>query len=447
MTHEPAVEFALGLSYNDIPEDVRSVARRCLLDLTGVAIAGSRTPLSKIVRDHAASHFGASNLSASLFLDGRQVSPVGAALAGGMTIDSIDAHDGHRLTKGHAGCGVLPALIALSEAHGIDEESEFVAMLVIGYELATRAGIALHETVPDYHTSGAWVALACAALGARAMRMDEHHCREAMGIAEYHGPRSQMMRAIDHPTMVKDGSGWGSMAGLSAAYLAADGFTGAPALTVEDGDVAHLWSDLGERWRIREQYFKAYPVCRWAQPPVEAVLQLLRDHTVDIGQIDHLEVSSFHEAIRLATPRPTTTEEAQYSLPWAIAAAAVRGKIGVEEITESAFIDPEIVRLAGSVVMTEEEGFNRLFPERRFARVTMVLSDGSRIISSDTEAMGDPEAPMTDAQLIPKFRSLSEPVVGEGRAAELIDLIQTVGTGQRTQDYVRMMTAPIEAPR
>ena len=54
-----------------------------------------------------------------------------------------------------------------------------------------------------------------------------------MGIAEYHGPRSQMMRCMDHPTMVKDGSGWGAMCGVSAARMAKAGFTGAPALTLQ----------------------------------------------------------------------------------------------------------------------------------------------------------------------------------------------------------------------
>jgi len=61
-----------------------------------------------------------------------------------------------------------------------------------------------------------------------------------------------MMRCIDHPTMVKDGSGWGAFAGVSAAYLAADGFTGAPAITIEAGGAAEPWSDLGRRWRILE---------------------------------------------------------------------------------------------------------------------------------------------------------------------------------------------------
>ena len=180
-----------------------------------------------------------------MLFDGRIVSPAGAALAGGMTIDALDGHDGHKLTKGHVGCGVFPAVLALAEAEEQLSGEEFLTTLVIGYEIGTRAGIALHRTACDYHTSGAWVAVACAALGARMLGLDRARTRDAIGIAEYHGPRSQMMRCIDHPTMLKDGSGWGAMAGVSAAYLAADGFTGAPAITIEGDDVADLWGDLG----------------------------------------------------------------------------------------------------------------------------------------------------------------------------------------------------------
>ncbi|NNC80332.1 MAG: MmgE/PrpD family protein, partial [Acidimicrobiales bacterium] len=216
----------------DMPEDVVAFGQRCLLDLLGVAAAGRTTELSSIIHDHAAKHFGAGTGPAvPMLFDGREVSPAGAALASGMTIDSIDAHDGNNLTKGHTGCHQVAAILAFTQAEQKDDAGEFLANLIVGYEIATRAGIALHQTACDYHTSGAWGAVGAAALGARVLGLDHASTFEAMGIAEYHGPRSQMMRVIDHPTMLKDGSGWGAMAGVSAAYLAADGFTGAPAVT------------------------------------------------------------------------------------------------------------------------------------------------------------------------------------------------------------------------
>lgn len=415
--------FIHDLSFDDLPEDVQHHARRCLLDLTGVAIAGSTTDLSLIIRNHAADHFAEGSTSASLWLDGRCVSPVGAALANGMTIDSVDAHDGHRITKGHAGCGALPTAVALAEAHGIDDGGELLTMLVLGYEIGTRAGIALHSTVADHHTSGAWIALACAAIGVRAFGSNESVTREALGVAEYHGPRSQMMRAIDHPTMVKDGSGWGAMAGLSAAYLAAGGFTGAPALTVEAPEVGSLWSDLGSRWHILEQYFKPYPVCRWGQPAVTAALAVMAEHSLHSGQVVSMEIATFHEARRLATALPTTTEEAQYSLPWPLAAAVARGTVGVAEVSADALQDDEIRRLAAATTVVESAEFNDAFPANRFAQVTLRLTDGRSITSTPTEPTGESENPLTDDEIAEKFHRFADPVIGDTRAETLRTLV------------------------
>ncbi len=440
------VDFVLGLDYSDIPDQTIHFARRCLLDLIGVAAAGSATPLSIAVRNHAAEHLAAHSKKVNMLFDSRPVSALGAALAGGMTIDSMDAHDGHKLTKGHVGCGVFPGLLAFTQAEARFDDREFLTALVIGYELGARAGISLHATVDDYHTSGAWVCIAVAALGARALQLSPQQTREAMGIAEYHGPRSQMMRVIDAPTMLKDGSGWGAMAGVSAAYLAADGFTGAPAITVEDPRVAAVWSDLGRRWRINEQYFKPYPACRWAQPPVEAALTLCRAHAISSVDIDHIEVASFHEARRLCTPLPENTEQAQYSLPFATAAAIVHGDLGPEQVSEQALQHPEIRRLSESLVITEEDQFNHEFPARRMARVVLVSKDGQRYQSKVTEARGDPEEPLDDNEIRNKYHHLADLPLGIRRANKIETLVQQLGSGEGMNALIRNITADIVTP-
>src|SRR5215470_2395180 len=275
-------EFVRHVVFRDLPADVVEQAKRCLLDLIGVAAAGSRTRASAIADAYAATQMCGADRDARILFDGRRASLAGAAFAGASTIDSIDAHDGHPLTKGHAGAAILPALLAVIDGAKSGEPAaavdgrELLTSLVIGYEIATRAGIALHATVPDYHCSGAWNALGCASVAGRLLALDAARIREALGVAEYFAPRGQMLRTCDSPTMVKDGTGWGAHIGISAALLARDGFTGAPAATVEREDAHGLWTDLGTRWRIREQYFKAYPVCRWAQPAVEAALALQR---------------------------------------------------------------------------------------------------------------------------------------------------------------------------
>lgn len=433
--------FLHDLRADDLDAPVLDMARRCVLDLVAVAAAGTTTPLSTMIRDHACEHFAAGGTSAPLLFDGRPVSPAGAALAGGMTIDAIDAHDGHKLTKGHAGCGLFPSVLAVAQATGLQDGREFLARIVIGYEVAIRAGIALHATVADYHTSGAWVALACAGLGARALGLDEAATRHALGIAEYHGPRSQMMRAIDHPTMLKDGSGWGAMAGTSASYLARNGFTGAPAITAEAPDVAEHWADLGTRWMITEQYFKPHPVCRWAQPAVAAATALKRHHDLSVGEIETITVETFHEATRLAVREPADTEQAQYSLPFPVAAALLRGQLTPAEIDGASLADPQILALSNRVELREAEDCNDAFPAERLARVTISMRDGRHFASPTTRADGDPEAPFDDATMRAKFHAYADPVLGVERAEAIEAALDGLAKGGDVRDLFALLSA------
>ncbi|MDX2499311.1 MAG: MmgE/PrpD family protein [Deltaproteobacteria bacterium] len=417
------IEFIHDVKWRNFPESVRRQARRCLLDTLGAAIGGSRTKLSRIIRDFAASAFGGHD--AYLWFDGREVSPPGAALANGMTIDSLDIHDGHPLAKGHAGAAIVPATLATIPLNNTVQitGAELLTTMVVGYEVALRAAIALHATACDYHTSGAWNALGCAAVAARRLGLTSQKTRHALGTAEYHGPRSQMMRCIDHPTMVKDGSGWGAMAGVSAAYLARDDFTGAPALTIEDEQAKTYWDGLGQDWLISGQYFKPHAVCRWAQPAIEAALTLKQTHRLSPDEINRIEIHTFHEAVRLTVRHPQSTEEAQYSLPFPLAAALVHGRLGAAELDETALADETILQLSDRIELIEDDQFSSRFPARRFARVIVETTMGERYDSGEVEARWDPGTPPSDQALSDKFRWLAKDVMPGDRASELENLL------------------------
>ncbi|MDQ2963807.1 MAG: MmgE/PrpD family protein [Pseudomonadota bacterium] len=424
--------FARNLAFADLPAAVVSQAQRCLLDLIGVAAAGARTPAAAIASAYASTQLCGRDRDARILFDGRRAGLAGAAFAGASTIDAIDAHDGHPLTKGHAGVAVLPALLAFIDgdvtARAQCDSREFVTCIVLGYEIATRAGIALHATVTDYHCSGAWNALAAAALGGRLLRFDENRLRHALGIAEYFGPRGQILRVCAHPTMLKDGSGWGAHVGVSAVLLAQQGFTGAPAVTTELDDERELWSDLGLRWRILEQYFKSYPVCRWAQPAIEAALSLQRAHRLAAEDIVEVGVESFREAIDLGSQcvYPTTTDEAQYSLTYPLAAALVYGRVGAGEVDAATLGDARVKRLVGLVRLSEDPEFSHRFPAERFARVRIALRDGRTLVSEPTLARGNLENPLTDDEMRVKYRDLAGPVLGDVRASRIEDAVGTL---------------------
>src|SRR6266550_2039157 len=420
--------FVRTLSFDAMPIDVVHQSKRCLLDLIGVAAGGTRMPATSIANTYAATQLRGSDDEARLLFDGRRASRAGAAFAGASTIDALDAHDGHVLTKGHAGVAVLPALLAAIDGGAQCTGAEFVTCLVLGYEIGTRAGIALHESVADYHCSGAWNALACAAIVGRLLHLDNARLREALGIAEYIGPRGQILRVCAHPTMLKDGSSWGAHAGVTAALLARDGFTGAPAVSIEDDGVRLLWSDLGTRWRIREQYFTAYPICRWAKTAIEAALGLQRVHGFGADEIAHISVATFREAVALGSERalPQTTEDAQYSLPYPVAAALVFGRLGVDEIDQTALADTRVRRLLGVMTLTDDREFSRRFPAERWARVEIALKNGRTLRSESAEARGDPESPLTDDELREKYFALAAPVLGQARAERIEEVVNAL---------------------
>ena len=411
---------------SDIPETVRAHARYLLLDLIGVAAVGSGTPTARIISDYAATNMaaGADSPSAPILFDGRLVSPAGAALAGGMMIDSIDAHDGHKLVKGHVGCSLLPAVLAALAATGRQaDEEELLTALIIGYEVGVRCGMALHNTVFDYHTSGAWMAVAIAAVTGRIYGLPADQIWHAMGIAEYHGPRSQMMRVIDHASMLKDGSGWGAMAGVSAADLARAGFTGAPAITVLDERLSDIWSDLGRRWRTTEQYIKLWPVCRWAQPAMQAVFDSLGQASVHPDEIDRIEIDTFHESLRLASPHPRSGDEAQYSICWPVAAAVFavhEGRhFGAWDVSEAALARRDIHALSNRISLKEDQAFNAVFPAKRQSRVTIILTSGERLQATTLDTKGDPETPASYDEMVEKFQRFLAETPHQDKAARL----------------------------
>ncbi|MDP6271579.1 MAG: MmgE/PrpD family protein [Alphaproteobacteria bacterium] len=397
MQNAQVLDFLYDTNWSDLPVDIQRLAQTCVFDLLGVAAGSLATAASRMIRDHAVAHFapGHDAPASRLLFDGRPASPVGAALAGALSIDSLDGHDGYRPAKGHVGVAVLPAILAIadSEKTALDGRS-FLNLIVLGYELASRMAVAQHSTTSDYHASGSWNGVACAALAARLLELDQGRAREAMGIAEYHGPRSQMMRCIAHPTMVKDSSGWGAMTGVSAAYLAQAGFSGAPSLIVEAADSQFAWRDLGSRWLIAEQDFKPYPVCRWAHAAIAAVEGLQQRHAIKPETIERIEIFTFHQGCCLNHPRPSTTEQAQYSLPFPVAAMLAKGKVGALEVT-SGLDDPDILRLADRVEMIDSAEYNACFPAQRLARATITLSDGARYESDTTPAIGSPETPLS----------------------------------------------------
>lgn len=436
--------FAHDLRWDDIPADVRAQAVRCVLDLCGAAVAGSRTRAARIAASSALEAHG-SGVCTIIGSDTGSM-PVGAALANGFAASALDIDDGYRPIKGHPGAVVFPAVLAAAEYAGASGDG-FLTALVVGYEVSMRAGHIMHPLYGFYHGSGAWGPVGATAGAACLLGCDVEKIQRALGISEFHAPMTPEMRSVDHPSMLKDGIGWGAMAGLASARLADKGFTGIPSLFDEDGAESPFAESLGHEYLMRGLYFKPYPCCRWAQPAVEGALAAARELDVGADEIARVQVYTFEAATRLRSTAPRTTEEAQFSLPWPVACALVDGTIGPDQMLEHGLADPARQALAGRVEMICDPELEKGFPARALAQVEVEASDGRRVRSGVLAARGDAETKPSDEELAGKFESFVEPVLGSGRAAELACAIQKLPDAADVEAFAALLRPASEAGR
>ncbi|MEM1235401.1 MAG: MmgE/PrpD family protein [Pseudomonadota bacterium] len=433
-------EFTATLRFEDLPESMLALLRRSFADTMGVAAMGATTDMAAAARRASSMLFGPGGAGAArVLMNGTSVSPAGAAMAGAFTVDAIDAHDGTTPNKGHVGSAVFPAILAVADAlraQGREITGRDLALwLAIGYEISSRAGQVQHATCADYHTSGAWTAVGVAAAVARMLGCDAGQIRHAAGIGEYHGPRSQMMRCIDFPTNLRDGVGWGAPSGVTAAYLAHEGFTGAPALTCEGPEAAPHWQGLGQHWlTLDHTHYKRYPCCRWAHSSMDGAAALMVENDLDHSDVAGVDIRTFHYATRLAGHEPQTLDELAYSIAFPMATMIVRGKMGPAELTPETLRDPDILRVSRATTLIDDDDMTARSIQQRWAQVTLRLTDGRVIEGAPCTPRGDLDQPLTEAEFHDKFHLLASGSLSQSRRDALeaaclhFDALDAAGT-------------------
>lgn len=400
--------FCRDFEFHHLPAHTQAILKKSVLDIVGVMAGAVSNATSQTLYRFARLHYPAGEFVSRLPFEGTQVSVLGAAWAGGFTADSLDAHEGHFTSKGHAGATVVPAILALADALHAQGQPitgrQLLEALSIGYETGLRAGVSLISTSATYHASGGFSAIGVVCAGARLMGFDETTFRHALGIAEYFSARCPMMRVVQHPTMLRDAHGAGAFVGLNALLMAREGVTGAPAETIEDAIAAPHWDDLGSRWEIDAQYFKPWPVCRWAQPALTAMSELMREHPqLHADNVESIRVETFWESMCLQGHRPSNADEAQYALAFPLAALIARGKVGPIEVTGAAITAPDILAVSERIEIVESADISARFPKEILSRVRVKLKSGEQLESPITAALGDPERPMTSEDIDMKF--------------------------------------------
>ena len=194
--------------------------------------------------------------------------------------------------------------------------------------------------------------------------------------------------------------------------------SGAPAVTVEAPELAHIWEDLARDWTVTRNYIKPYPICRWAHATLDALARLRAEHGFGADDVAGVTIRTFTEAAALTMGPPETTSQAQYSLGFAAAALIVHGRITADHITGAGLRDAAVLALLPRIEAMEEPRHSDRFPEGRWSDVEVTLTDGRKLASGDVHARGGPEAPMADSEVEAKFMGLAQGL-GKDRAAAI----------------------------
>ncbi len=433
------VSFVCRLEPEALPAAIQDQAVRCVLDLVGVAIAGTRTPMAEISARFAHEQFASG--SATVIGSAKPLSVAGATWVNGASASALDMDDGHRLAMGHPGASVIPAALAIAERTGASGRA-FLAALVAGYEVAVRASAA---RVPWYkdkmYSTGIWGVFGATAAAGKLLNFDEATLQSALGTAGSHGSFPPGGLQSNH-AMVKETIAWSGMTGVAAALLAQKNFVG-PADFLdysERWDTSALVAGLGELGEaaILNTYFKPYAVCRWAHAAVDAVLELKHQHQLRVDEIETIDVETFWEVTRLANDQPSNTIAAQFSIQFALAVALLYDRIGPAEVSDAHIHDPAILSLARKVRVAVDDTLDRQFPAKTMARVTMHTGRGN-LRTTVEYPRGNPENPLSHGELEAKFQLLTRDLIGDEHSQSLRAAIRGLPEAKNVLALTRLL--------
>lgn len=392
------VEYAHSESLANAPGMVATDLRLRVLDTLAAIVAGFRVEGGALGAEYAVETFAGDGAT---ILDGsnRHLGMVGCTYANAMAANALDVDDGNRQAEGHPAAVLVPATLSCAE----DQDAtvgEFLDALLAGYEISVRAKLAIHHWAGMHTSSGSWGAVGAAASVSRVLGLDHETTADALGIAEFNAPVSPVMRSVARPasSMTKDGIGWGSHLGTSAALLAKRGFSGSGTVFDEiewQGLEDIPLPPLGEEYLLTQGYFKPYPACRWIHSGIDASLELINDNDIDPASIESVTVQSHKKAIALATPRPETPDEAQYSYPYMLAVTLIeRDWLTPEHLNESWRRDEQVHRLIDRIDLQLDEDAQNRYPEESLSRI-QIVTENDVYETGLVHPRGSRERPMT----------------------------------------------------
>jgi 2-methylcitrate dehydratase PrpD len=408
--------FAAGLRVEHIPEHVLRKTEDLLVDWFASAVAGHGSrPVETIAK--FAQAMGPQAGPSEVIVSRKTTSPYLAALANAAASHVAEQDDVHNGSVFHPATVVFPPALATAQAIGASGR-QFLAACVAGYEVGIRVGEFLGRShYKVFHTTGTAGTIASAAAVGNLLGLDAQQMRHAFGSAgtQSAGLWEFLRTAADSKQLH---TAHASAAGLMAAYLAKDGFTGADRIfdgpqgmaagMSSDADARKLVDGLGARWATIETSFKYHASCRHTHPAADALAKVMHDNQLKPADIARVVTHVHQGAIDVLGPvvDPATVHQSKFSMGTVLALVAHYRHAGLPEFDKH-FRDDEIVKLRDKVEMVLDPEVDSAYPRRWIGKVTVHTTDGRVLHGRVDEPKGDPGNTLSRAEITGKAMQLA----------------------------------------
>jgi 2-methylcitrate dehydratase PrpD len=419
------------LAWDEVPGQVLERAAHLLLDGIGCALVGAQLPWSRVATRAVLGIEGPGD--AIVIGTGHTTSIPGAALLNSTFIQGFELDDFHPLAPLHSASLLIPALLATA-AHVERPVAgrEFLLSAVVGFEVGPRVGYALGGTQMlsrGWHSGPVFGAAAAAAAAAKLRGLDPARIEDALGFA---ATQSAGLMSAQYEAMGKRMQhGFAARNGFYSAALAAAGYTGIDQVFERpyggflavygeghDTDLAAITRSLGERWEVTMVMVKSWAVMGGLHGAVQAAQALrrrLRGRPIDRIGIRVGDVVYHHGWWR--PQRPLEPIGAQMNIGYATAVALLDGTALPEQFTAARLDGDDVWDLLGRTHVTLDPAIDELPLTERFqTHVTLTFTDGSTESETVVSPHGSPFDPITNEEVVAKFRTLAGRVMETQRA-------------------------------
>ena len=451
MLLQQIADYAVREQASKLPKEAIHHAKRAVIDWYASLLPGSRVAPAVQLEQALADELdhGRARLAS-----GRRATVRAAALINGSAAHAVEFDDIWRNAVYHPGAPVIAAALAVAQSHNATGE-QFLRAVIVGYEVSTRIGEAVMPSHYKYwHTTGTVGCFGAAAAAATLLGCSREQFMNAMGtVATFAAGLQQAFRSEANSKPLH--AGRAAEAGVLAALGASKGVTGVhdmlegevgfgQAMSVNP-DWARATEGLGSRYNITQVTFKNHGCCGHTFPSLDAVIELRNKHKLAPKDIAKVRIATYQGGLDVVNNyTPEGDYQAKFSLPYVVAHALIHGSVRINAFEPDRLNDPALRALMKRIELKADPELSKSFPRQRAARVEIETTDGRKLQHFQETRKGDPELPLTDAELNDKFLELTTPVLGAAGAQALLDRLWSLEK-EKILDFAQREREPARA--